>query len=106
MAYCPECGAEFRVGIRRCPECLVDLVEELEDPSLYDSQEENLVLIKAAQSSDEAKKIKELLEKNGILCVVEKANQAKAPTPAGMMHVLVNQKDGPRSQELIKSHLG
>src|SRR5207247_8331260 len=98
MAYCPDLGADFGVGIHRCPECLVDLVEELEDPSLYDSQEENLVLIKAAQNSDEAKKIKELLEKNGILCVVEKANQAKAPTPTGMMHVLVNQTDGPHSQ--------
>jgi hypothetical protein len=105
MAYCPECGAEFQMEIRRCPECLVDLVEELQDPSLYDSEEENLLLIRAAASSDEARRVKELLEKNGILCVVEKPNQSKN-TPVGMMHVLVNEKDGARSQELIKSHFG
>ncbi len=106
MAYCPECGAEFRVGIRRCPECLVDLVDELEDPALYDSPEEDLVLIRAADSSDEAKKIKELLEKNGILCVVEQTNPGKSTTHLGVMRVLVNQKDEPRCQELIKSHFG
>ena len=33
MAYCPECGAEFGGGIRRCPECRVDLLDELEEPS-------------------------------------------------------------------------
>jgi hypothetical protein len=104
MAYCPECGAEFHAGIRRCPECLVDLLEELQDPSLYDSQEENLVLIKSASSSDEARRVKELLERNGILCVVEEPKQLKPPAVRGTMHVLVNQKDQTRSQELINSH--
>ena len=104
MAYCPECGAEFNAEIRRCPECQVDLLEELEDPSLFDSQEENLVLIKSASSSDEAKRVKQLLERNGILCVVEEPGQSKSSAGSGMMHVLVNQKDEPRSQEIINSH--
>ncbi len=103
MAYCPECGAEFHAEIRRCPECLVDLLEELEDPSLVDSQEENLVLIKSASSSDEARSVKQLLEQNGILCVVEEPRQSKS-SAVGTMHVLVNQKDEPRSQEIINSH--
>jgi len=105
MAYCPECGAEFGVGVRRCPECSVHLVEELEDPSLYESQEENLVLIKAVTSAEEAKRLKELLENNGILCVVESSSQIKAPVPPSPMNVLVNAKDEPRSQELIKAYL-
>jgi hypothetical protein len=104
MAYCPECGAEFHAGIRRCPECLVDLLEELEDPKLFDSQEENLVLIKSAASSDEARRVKELLESNGILCVIEEPKQIKPPAAVGALNVLVNQKDEPRSQELINSH--
>ena len=102
MAYCPECGAEFNAEIRRCPECLVDLLEELQDPSLFESQEENLVLIKSASSSEEATRVKQLLERNGILCVVEPPRPSKSP-PGGAMHVLVNQKDEPRSQEIINS---
>jgi len=105
MAYCPECGAEFGIGVRRCPECSVHLVEELEDPSLYESQEENLVLIRAVTSAEEAKRVKELLENNGILCVVESSNQIKALVPPSPMNVLVNAKDEPRSQELIKAYL-
>ena len=103
MAYCPECGAEFHAEIRRCPECLVDLLDELEDPNLFDSQEENLVLIKSASSSEEARKVKQLLERNGILCVVEAPRQPRSSVAVGTMHVLVNQKDEPRSQEIINS---
>ena len=30
--YCPECEGEFREGIRTCPDCEVELVEELVEP--------------------------------------------------------------------------
>jgi hypothetical protein len=106
MAYCPECGAEFGGGIRRCPECLVDLLDELEEPNLYDNQEEDLVLIKESATIDEARQIKEFLGKNGILCVVEPSSQAKGAALAGRTHVLVNQKDEPRSQELLRQRFG
>lgn len=101
MAYCPECGAEFGGGIRRCPECRVDLLDELEEPNLYDTQEENLVMIRESATLDEAKQIKEFLGKNGILCVVEPTSPTKGSAPAGRTHVLVNQKDESRSQELL-----
>jgi hypothetical protein len=106
MAYCPECGAEFQVGIRRCPECLVDLVEELDDPSLDEVQEQDLVPVKASVVAEEAKKIKKLLETNGILCVVESASVGKTAAATGPMQVLVNLKDESRSQQLIKNLLG
>ena len=51
MAYCPECGAEFGGGIRRCPECLVDLLAELEEPALYENSDDNLVLIQESWHS-------------------------------------------------------
>jgi hypothetical protein len=103
MAYCPECGAEFHAPIRRCPECQVDLLEELQEPSLFDSQDENLVLIRSASSSEEATKVKQLLERNGILCVVEETSIPKSSPPSDAIRVLVNQKDQPRSQEIISS---
>ena len=30
MAWCPKCKNEYRKGITHCPDCDVDLVEELE----------------------------------------------------------------------------
>jgi hypothetical protein len=101
MAYCPECGAEFGGGIRRCPECRVDLLDELEEPSLYDNQEDNLVLIRESATLDEAKEIKEFLGRHGVLCVVEPKSLAKGTALPGRTHVLVNQKDESRSQELL-----
>jgi len=106
MAYCPECGAEFGGGIRRCPECRIDLLVELEDPKLYDAQAENLVLVKESMTLDEAHKIKDLLTRNGILCVVELSVSNKNKVPSETSQVLVNQKDATRSDELIRTLLG
>ena len=30
--WCPQCRYEYRVGIVRCPECEVEMVERLEEP--------------------------------------------------------------------------
>ena len=106
MAYCPECGAEFGGGIRRCPECRIDLLAELEDPNLYDTQIENLVLVKESTTLDEAHKIKDLLTKNGILCVVELSANNKSKVSSDTSQVLVNQKDETRSNELIRTLFG
>jgi len=102
MAYCSECGAEFGAGIRRCPECRIDLVEELEEPSLYDNPDENLVLIQESATPDIAARIREVLGKHGILSVVEEATQPQGRAAPGTAHVLVNQKDEVRSRELLK----
>ena len=105
MAYCPECGAEFRGGIRRCPECLVDLLEELQEPSEDDSSEDNLVQIQTANSAEEARKVKDLLQRHGVLCVIESIGTAKNTAPMELK-VLVNRKDEPRAQDLIKGQIG
>jgi nicotinamidase-related amidase len=105
MAYCPECGAEFPMGMRRCPECLVDLVEELEDPNVDEVEEDNLVLIQSTHSAEEAKKVTDLMQRHGILCVTESDGRPKSNPPHGLK-VLVNRKDEARAQDLIKGHLG
>lgn len=102
MAYCPECGAEFGGGIRRCPECRVDLLDELEEPTLDENPDENLVLIQESAAPDIAARIREVLDKHGILFVVEETTQSKGRAAPGTAHVLVNQKDEVRSRELLK----
>ena len=102
MAYCPECGAEFGGGIRRCPECRVDLLDELEEPTLYENPDENLVLIQESATADTATRIRDLLGKHGILSVVERAPQTTGQADPGTAHILVNRKDEARSRELLK----
>jgi len=102
MAYCPECGAEFGGGIRRCPECRVDLLDELEEPTLYENPDENLLLIRESATPDIATRIREVLGKHGILSVIEEVTQAKGQAAPGTAHVLVNQKDEARARELLK----
>lgn len=104
MAYCPECGAEFKSGIRRCPECRVDLVEELKEPKWEDVADQGLVPVKNGMLAEEARKIKVFLERNGILCVVEKS-AANSGASASTMQVLVNQKDEARCQQLLNTQL-
>jgi hypothetical protein len=98
MAYCPECGAEFGVGIRRCPECRVDLLEELNDPTFDEVQDANLVVVREGLSSQEASHLKTILERNGILCVVESGWTASA---AKNLQILVNMKDEDRCRPLV-----
>ena len=102
MAYCPECGAEFGGGIRRCPECRVDLLDELEEPALYENSDENLVLIQESAAPDVVARISEILGRHGILSVIEEVNQTKGRDAPGTSHILVTLKDEARSRELLK----
>ena len=102
MAYCSECGAEFGGGIRRCPECRVDLLDELEEPNLYENSDENLVLIQESATPDVVARISEILGRHGILSVIEEVNQAKGKAAPGTSHILVTLKDEARSRELLK----
>ena len=102
MAYCPECGAEFGGGIRRCPECRVDLLDELEEPALYENSDENLVLIQESAAPDVVARISEILGRHGILSVIEEVNQSKGRAAPGTSHILVTLKDEARSRELLK----
>jgi beta-xylosidase len=80
----------------------VDLVEELDEPDEEDLLEDNLVQIRAAHTAEEAKKVKELLQRHGILCVVEFTGVSKNSNPSNLK-VLVNRKDEPRAQELVNA---
>ncbi len=101
MAYCPECGAEFGVGIRRCPECRVDLLEELNDPAVDEIPDANLVVVREGLSSQEASHLKSILEKNGILCVVESSWTIKTASAAENLQILVHRKDEARCRQWV-----
>lgn len=74
MPFCPLCKAEYGAGAKRCPDCEVDLVEELpEEADLEGSGgeedlPEGLVLLYVTRNKVYAEFLKETLENSNIPC--------------------------------------
>lgn len=74
MPFCPLCKAEYGAGSKRCPDCEVDLLEEL--PEEADLEElggeeelpEGLALLYATRNKIYAEFLKETLENSNIPC--------------------------------------
>jgi len=75
MPFCPLCKSEYGAGTKRCPDCEVDLVEELpEEAELEGSEEElpeNLVLLYSTRNKVYAEFLKETLENSDIPCYMK-----------------------------------
>jgi hypothetical protein len=69
MPFCNVCKYEYVEGIKRCPDCDVDLVDKLSEeeivPKIEDNEEE-LVTIFSTNDDSEAFLIKDTLESAGI----------------------------------------
>ncbi len=74
MPFCPLCKAEYSAGTKRCPDCEVDLVEELpEEADLEEVGEEEevpegLMLLYHTKNKVYAEFLKETLENSDIPC--------------------------------------
>jgi hypothetical protein len=74
MPFCPLCKAEYGAGTKRCPDCEVDLLEEL--PEEADLEElggeedlpEGLALLYTTRNKVYAEFLKETLENSNIPC--------------------------------------
>jgi hypothetical protein len=74
MPFCPLCKAEYSSGTKRCPDCEVDLVDELPEEAdlegLNDEEDlpEDLVLLYRTTNKVYAEFLKETLENSNIPC--------------------------------------
>jgi hypothetical protein len=75
MPFCPLCKSEYGSGTKRCPDCEVDLVEELpEEAEMEDSEgelPENLILLYSTRNKVYAEFLKETLENSDIPCYMK-----------------------------------
>jgi hypothetical protein len=75
MPFCPLCKSEYSPGTKRCPDCEVDLVEELpEEAEPGESGEElpeNMVLLYHTRNKVYAEFLKETLENSDIPCYMK-----------------------------------
>ena len=59
--FCPNCRAEYVDGVARCPECDVDLVEQLEEPE-SEAEYVELVTVGAFTNASELMIAKSMLD--------------------------------------------
>jgi len=62
MPFCPQCLYEYRTEVKACPECKVDLVEELEEKV----STEDYIEIYMVSNRMEAHVVQTLLQESGI----------------------------------------
>jgi hypothetical protein len=103
MPYCPNCEAEYRDGVQRCSDCDSELVDTLpeHDPPEVDTLGVGLVELASFPLSAEADMIRELLETNGIRCVIRgDSDPIGAASMAAPTTLLVEQRDLERARGL------
>ena len=107
--YCPSCRSEYRPGFVRCPDCNVDLVEELSgeviEPTLTDPLDDLVPVFVADRFT--AEMIRSVLEGSGIPAANSGAGVSGAyPVNVGTLgegRVLVRKKDEAKAREIIEA---
>ena len=109
--FCPVCEAEYEVGISRCPDDDIALVDRLTvDNAVHDSSEARLVQMHKLGSPAEAEMVNDILRNNGIRSVVKSGGaDAFSPllsaTSEGAV-ILVDERDFDRAKELYSAFFG
>jgi uncharacterized OB-fold protein len=105
MSFCPKCGYEYEPHVSKCPDCEVELVDELSEESFVD----NIVEVFGTYSAAEAGMVKELLLGDGIFCAL--SNEMGSGVWGGSVgtesevKVLVNEHQAKKARELIETYL-
>ena len=66
MAWCPKCKNEYREGVTVCPDCDIELVDELVEEDEFDAKPKPVVLMEPADD-EVGEKVVEYLRLNGIV---------------------------------------
>jgi predicted amidophosphoribosyltransferase len=101
MPYCPKCGYEYEPGIKVCPDCEEELVEELTE----DNFDNEIVEVFSTYEASEAGMVKELLKGEGIFCAL--SNELGSGVWGGSIgeESEVNDSDARRARGLIETYL-
>ncbi|MDQ1318367.1 MAG: hypothetical protein QG588_2027, partial [Candidatus Poribacteria bacterium] len=68
MAYCPNCRAEYIEGVETCPDCQVELVDEL--PPMEEPEYLDLVELDKVPDEVSGVMMKGILINNGITAIL------------------------------------
>jgi putative signal transducing protein len=106
MAFCPNCEAEYKEGISVCPDCNIELVEQLTpDNKVHDTSDGEPVPLQSFKTGAEAEMVRELLEQNGIRSFVEGGDFAVIPSSFSQeVVVMVDERDLDRAIEIYNAY--
>lgn len=96
--YCPVCKAEYKAGIKICPECQVKLVEEQPPPNDF-QYEEFIPVFKTADPST-INFVKSILESSGIRYALM-SQGLQAILALGEVKFEVPEEDAAAARELL-----
>ena len=107
MAYCPRCNTEYEEGMRECMDCRVALRAGAPPPP-PDAPPHDLKLVPVKKfmsgpSVIDAELAKNLLESEGISCVVSAANAARL-SPGIEGQVMVREEDAARAERILEEY--
>jgi hypothetical protein len=98
MPFCPQCRYEYRAGLRQCPDCGAELVDELL-PEEQSPPSGPLVTIYIAKDMPEASLVKSFLEEFQIESFI--GYEAGSAYPVGQIEVRVAEAYADEARELI-----
>ena len=105
MAFCPDCKAEYRPGISRCPDREVDLVVKLTPETIvHDKSDHKFVPFRSFNNSAEAEMAFELFERNGIRSFVKGGEVGIFGSSFLGGAVMVDERDLTRAVELYEAY--
>src|SRR5215467_7543800 len=106
MAFCPNCEAEYKPGITICPDCNMELVQELNPKTrVHDIEHGNPVVLQSFKTSAEADMVGDLLSRNGIRSFVEGGSFAVLPSRfSAEILLMVDERDLERAAELYEAY--
>jgi RNA polymerase subunit RPABC4/transcription elongation factor Spt4 len=105
MPFCPSCGYEYEAGIEVCPDCEVELVDQLSEENF----EGEMVEFMSTFSVAEAGMIKELLYSEGVFSALTNELGSSmfggVPSDAGEVKIFVSENDLEKARELVETYL-
>ena len=110
MAYCPQCLTEYREGVAECMDCRVALRPGLPPRVARDAHESEPALVRLRVFSGpmaplDADLARNILATQGIQCVLPGERSAMLPGGAGIVQLLVRERDAEEAAEILKSYL-
>uniref|UniRef100_A0A7V2ZLS6 DUF2007 domain-containing protein n=1 Tax=Ignavibacterium album TaxID=591197 RepID=A0A7V2ZLS6_9BACT len=93
MPVCPNCKYEYVNGIKKCPDCGVDLVDKL--PPEIILKEADWIVVYTTSFDYEAEMLKGNLESAGISVTILSQKDSNFPTPGDLsiIRLLVKKED-------------